>query len=194
MDMKNHHVVEITEGQSYGSTMMPAPETRALSMEARESFEQGIVHLQGGKAAEAVAALTRSVACAPNFPEGHMFLGVAHAMTSSVYPAFDHLERATNLAPDSFAGHYLTAQLNFKMRIPQKGYAAAERALQCARIPQQRRMLTELLQKEREKEHNGLARPWFNKPFRTSSLVLLGGGLGAAVLAVIFHMALAGIH
>jgi hypothetical protein len=193
MGMKNH-VVEITEGRSYGSGMLSVPETRALSMEARRCFELGMEHLQGGNAAEAVAALSRSVECAPDFPEGHMFLGIAHAMTSSVYPAVDHLELATELAPGSFAGHYLVAQLNFKLRIPQKGYAAAERALQCARLPQQRRMLAELLQKEREREHNGLARPTFNKPFRVSSLVLLGGGLGAALFAVIIHLVLASMR
>jgi tetratricopeptide (TPR) repeat protein len=193
MGMKDH-VVEITEGRSHGSEMLPVPETRALSMEVHRWFEQGMAQLQVGKAKDAVASLSRSVECAPDFPEGHMFLGVAHAMSSSVYPAFDHLERATELAPDSFAGHYLVAQLNFKLRIPQKGYAAAERALQCARLPQERRLLAELLQKERERKHNGLSRPWFNKPFRTSSLVLLGGGLGAAMFVVILHLVLASMR
>src|SRR4051812_4999189 len=90
--------------------------------EARESFQEGIVHLQSGEAAAAVAALSRSVEHAPAFPEAHLFLGIAQALSFDIYPAIDRLEEAARLAPDSFIAHYTLAQLNFKLRVPKPGY------------------------------------------------------------------------
>jgi len=93
---------------------------------------------------------------APTFGEAHIFLGLANALTNNIYPAIDHLELAAKLQPDSFAAHYTLAQLNFKLRIPQKGYAASEDALRCVSTLEQRKMLTQLLKEERARERNGL--------------------------------------
>jgi tetratricopeptide (TPR) repeat protein len=185
-----NRLTEISEETSNGSALLAVPETRALSSEARKSFEQGLLLLQCGEPAQAAEALSQSVALAPDFAEGHMCLGLAQAMNHSIYPASDHLERATELAPDSFAVHYMLAHFNFKLRIPQKGYAAAQRALQCATRPQERYMLSQLISKEKEREHNGIARPWFNKPFSSLSLALMGGGLVASVFAIVAHIML----
>src|ERR1051326_8027596 len=122
----------------------------ALSQEARHSFYQGIAHLQSGEAAGAVAALSRVVESAPAFPEAHVFLGIAQALTCDIYPAIDHLEEAARLAPDSFIAHYTLAQLNFKLRTPQPGYEAAQRALKCVQTLEQRKEIVPLL-KERKK-------------------------------------------
>src|SRR5204863_9998678 len=105
---------------------------------------------------KAVTMLTRAIEHAPDFSAGHAFLGLAHALTNSVYPALDHLGWATKLEPDNFAAHFLLAQLNFKLRIPQKGYAEAERALRGVRNIEQRKMLTQLLSAERARERNGI--------------------------------------
>src|SRR5207237_264556 len=82
----------------------------------------------------------------------------AHALTSNIYPAIDHLEEAAKLDPDSFAAHYTLAQLNFKLRTPKPGYEAARRALKCVQTLEQRKMLAQLLKEERERERNGIAR------------------------------------
>jgi Na+/H+ antiporter NhaD/arsenite permease-like protein len=111
-----------------------------------------------GDSGAALAALSRSTEIAPGFGEAHVFLGLANALTSNIYPAIDHLELATRLQPDSFAAHYTLAQLNFKLRIPQKGYSAAEQALRCVTTLEQRKMLTQLLREERARERNGIAR------------------------------------
>src|SRR5438552_4753848 len=128
----------------------------ALSVQARQSFQEGITHLQSGEAAEAVAALSRCIECAPDFTDAHVFLGMAHALTYNIYPAMDQLETAARLDENSFAAHFMMAQLSFKLRTPQKGYEAAKRALQCVRTIEQRRMLTQLLSEERKREQNGI--------------------------------------
>jgi hypothetical protein len=125
---------------------------------------------------------------APAFPEAHVCLGLAHALTHNIYPALDHLEIATKLDPDSFAAHFTLAQLNFKLRIPQKGYKAAEHALASVRTIEQRRMLTQLLREERARERDGISRPWFNKPFSAPLVFLAGSGLAAALFAVMVHL------
>src|SRR5437016_3558170 len=102
-----------------------------LSIQATQYFEEGTTHLQSGDAVAAVAAFSRSVEHAPAFPPAHLFLGIAYALTSNIYRSIDHLEEAAKLDPDSFAAHYTLAQLNFKMRIPAKGYEAANMALRC---------------------------------------------------------------
>ena len=102
---------------------------------------------------------------APECAEARIFLGLANALTCNIYPALDELEKATDLQPDSFAAHFTLAQLNFKLRIPEKGYAAAREALRCASNLEQRAMLTQLLKEERARERNGIARPSFSKPW-----------------------------
>ena len=135
-----------------GSNFRPA-----LSPQARAHFQEGLEHFQAADPAAAVAAFSRSILHAPEFGEAHIFLGLAHALTCNIYPAFDHLERAAELQPDSFAAHFTLAQLNFKLRIPKKGYDAARDALRCARTLEQRTMLTQLLKEERARERNGIA-------------------------------------
>lgn len=164
------------------------PMGQQLSLEASDCFQDGMAKLQAGDAAEALPVLCRVVELAPQWPEARICLGLAYALTHNIYPAIDHLERAGSLDPESFAAHYTLAQLNFKLRIPQKGYEAAERALRCVTHIEQRKMLTQLLREERARERNGIARPSFNTPFRTSALVVAWGGLAAAIIAVLVHM------
>lgn len=134
-----------------------------ISDAAMACFHEGLQHFQSGDLGAALTAFSRSVLHAPEFGEAHIFLGLANALTFNIYPAFDHMEKATELQPDSFAAHFTLAQLNFKLRIPEKGYAAAREALRCARTTEQRAMLTQLLKEERARERNGIARPSFGK-------------------------------
>jgi tetratricopeptide (TPR) repeat protein len=164
------------------------PSLATFPPEAIECFREGVGWLQTGDAGAALAALSRSTDLAPAFAEAHVFLGLANALSSNIYPAIDHLELATRLQPDSFMAHFTLAQLNFKLRIPQKGYESAGLALRCVQSLEQRKMLTQLLSEERARARNGMARPWFNKPFSTPALFLTGSGLAAAVLAVLLHL------
>ena len=161
---------------------------RGVAALARQYLEEGVVQIQMGEAKAAVEALTRAVAQAPEYSDAHVFLGIAHALDHNVYPALDHLEEAARLDADSFAAHYTLAQLNFKLRIPQKGYEAAERARQTAVTLEQRKLLTNLLREEKVREKNGIARPTFNKGFGIRMLFVAGSGLAAAILTVIRHM------
>jgi hypothetical protein len=141
--------------QSRPSLAVPATAIGAL--------REGLEHFQSGNAEAALVAFSHSVAQAPEFAEARIFLGLANALTYNIYPAFDELEKATKLQPNSFAAHFTLAQLNFKMRIPAKGYAAAQQALRCAATLEHRAMLTQLLKEERARERNGIARPSFNQ-------------------------------
>src|SRR5262245_10787845 len=160
----------------------------AVSAQARQQFQEGIAYLQSGDAAGAVAAFSRSLEHAPEFSEAQIFLGIAHSLTYNMYPAIDHLEEAGRLDPDSFAAHYTLAQLNFKLRIPEKGYDEARHALRCVQTLEQRKLLTELLKDERERERNGIARPSFTKPFSTPMLFVAGAAFVAAIIFVLLYM------
>lgn len=164
------------------------PASLGLTAEARNTFQQGMAKLQIAEPAQAVELLTRTVELAPYFPEARICLGLAYALTHNIYPAIDHLEAAGKIDPENFAAHYTLAKLNFKLRIPQKGYEASERALHCITNLEQRKMLTELLKEERTRERNGISRPWFNKPFSKPGLFLAGGGLAAAIVALLIHV------
>ena len=170
------------------SALWEGTSLQAISIAAQEELHEGLLHLQSGDAAQAVAALSRCVEHEPEFGDGHVFLGIAHALNHSIYPALDHLEEATRLRQDSFAAHYTLAQLNFKLRIPQKGYEAAERARQCAATVEQRRMLTQLLREERARDRNGIGRPWFNKAMPARFLFLAGSLIAAAGVAFVAHL------
>ena len=135
-----------------------------------------------------MAAFSRCVRCAAGFADAHVFLGIAHALTNNIYPAIDHLEEAARLEQNSFAAHYAMAQLHFKLRIPQIGYEAAERAMRCVRTLEQRKMLAQLLREEKARERNGIARPWFHKPFSPRVLFLAASSAAAMVVAFMAHM------
>jgi len=156
--------------------------------EAKESFCEGLAHFQAGDPGAALASFSRSVELAPKFVEGHVFVGLANALTHNIYPAIDHLELATQLEPDSFAAHYTLAQLSFKLRIPEKGYQEANEALRCTSNLEQRAMLTQLLKEERARERNGIARPSFSKKFSAPVLWMTGSGLAAALVALFLHI------
>jgi hypothetical protein len=111
-------------------------------------------------------------------------LGVAYAVDYRIYPAIDHLERAASLQPDSFSAHFKLGQLYFKLRIPQKGYAEMARALDCCTALGQRRMVAQLIREEKQREKDGYARPWWNKPFSRIG-VTLGAGLMFALLTAL---------
>jgi len=164
------------------------PAHLALSTEAKSTFQQGLAKLQLAEPAEAVELLSRTVELAPHFPEARICLGLAYALTYNIYPAIDHLETAGQMDPESFAAHYTLAKLNFKLRIPQKGYEAAKKALCCIRNLEQRKMLTELLKEERARERNGIARPWFNRPFSKAGLYITSTGLAAAIVALLLNV------
>lgn len=159
-----------------------------LSIEAKRCFQDGMAKLQAAEPAEAIELFSRVVELAPNFPEARVCLGLAYALSYKIYPAMDHLQIAGELDPESFAAHFTLAQLNFKLRTPQKGYEAAERARKCIGTIEQRKMLTELLKEERARERSGVARPWFNTPFSKTGLYLAGGGLAAAITALLLHV------
>ena len=162
--------------------------TTAVCANALQCFQQGLAGLQEGKAALAVAALSRSVELSPTFADARVFLGIAHSLSCEIYPAIDQLERATELEPDNFVAQYALAQLYFKLRIVEKGYERAECALRCVTSIEQRKLLTQLLREEKARERNGIPRPSFGNPFSASALFIAGGGLGAALLVIFFHM------
>ena len=155
---------------------------------AQQYLAEGVQHIQTGDAEAAVAVLSLVVEEAPGYSDAHVFLGIAQALTHRIYPALDHLEEAARLDEGSFAAHYTLAQLNFKLRVPQKGYEAAERARRCNMTLEQRKLLTALLREEKAREKNGIARPLFNKPFSVPALCLAGSGLAAAILTVMRYM------
>ena len=162
--------------------------TTAVSASALQYFQQGMAELQEGNAALAVAALSQSVALSPAFADGRVFLGIAHSLSCEIYPAIDQLEKATELAPESFIAQYALAQLYFKLRVVEKGYERAEYALHCVTNIEQRKMLTQLLREEKARERNGIPRPSFTKPFSVPALLIAGGGLCAVLLAIFLHL------
>lgn len=159
-----------------------------LPVKAKDALDEGVKYLQIGNAPMAVAAISKAVELAPDFCGARVFLGMAHALSNEIYPAFDQLETAVKLDDQDFAAHFVLAQLNFKLRILPAGYACAEKALDCITTLEQRRMLTQLLREERAKERSGVARPWFKGRFTMPTLVLAGGGVAAAILVVLLHM------
>jgi tetratricopeptide (TPR) repeat protein len=157
-----------------------------LSAEASNCFREGLECLDRGEAAEARNWFERVVSSNPDFADGHIGLGVSHALEHQVYPALEHLEKATELAPESFHAHFKLGQFYFLLRIPQKGYQEMKRALPLAGSLAERRLVAQLLRDERQREKNNAPRPLWNKPFSRRAMAL-GFGLATAIftLAVI---------
>jgi tetratricopeptide (TPR) repeat protein len=147
-------------------------------------FRGGIEHLNCGDARAALQCFERAVALEPGFANGHVGLGIAYAVDCQIYPAIDHLEEAAALEPHNFFAHFKLGQLYFKLRVPQKGYEAMRRALNCATSLDERRLVANLIREEKQREKNGIGRPWWSRPFSMGAL-LAGAGLLAALLGVL---------
>lgn len=171
-----------------GSTELALRRAGQLSVPALQYVREGLEQLSLGEPAAAVVALNSALEHAPDLPDVHVALGVAYAMTSRIYPAIDHLTRATELEPENFHAPYKLAQLYFKLRVPAKGYESARRALDCAGTLDERRLIAQLLRQERERERDGIARPWFHKTFSRSALWLAATGMAAVLFALMLRM------
>jgi len=156
--------VEGARAESRASAMVPRG-TAALSAEARQAFGAGMELLGVGEPCEALQKLEEAVACAPHYSDGYVGLGIAYAMTSQVYPALDSFERAAELDPTNFYAHFKLAQFHFKLRIPDKGYEAAGRALNCATTLEEKRLVAQILKEERGREAGGVRRPSWSRPY-----------------------------
>jgi tetratricopeptide (TPR) repeat protein len=168
--------------------MMPRGSAAAVPAEALRSYHEGLARLGGGELNPAIACLEQALGSAPDFADGHVALGVAYAVAYRIYPAIDHLERAASLAPYDFSAHFKLGQLYFKLRIPQKGYAEMARALDCSTALGQRRMVAQLIREERQREKNGYARPWWNKPFSRLAVAMGWGLILALLVALLLRM------
>ncbi len=174
---------------SGGATQIQRAETAALSAEAQRWFSEGLELLNLGEPRAAVAWFERALEVAPDFADGHVGLGIACAIDSRIYPALDHFERAAELEPWNFFAHFKLGQFYFKLRVPQKGYAEMSRALDCACTLEERKLVAQVLREEKQREHGGVRRPWWNRRFGRTG-VLLGAVLGAAaILMLILHLA-----
>ena len=159
-----------------------------LSLQASQHLREGLEQLSIGEPAAAVVAFNSALEHAPHLPDAHVGVGIAYAMTSRIYPAIDHLTRAAELEPGNFHAHFKLAQLYFKLRVPAKGYEWARRALDCAITLDERRIIAQLLKEERQRECDGIARPWFYKTFGRSAVWLAATDTAAVLFALLLHM------
>jgi len=158
-----------------------------ISPEARRCFSQGLERLNRGEALEAAVWFERALEICPDFVDGHVGLGIAYAVDSQIYPALDHLQKATELEPRNFYAHLKLGQLYFKLRIPQKGYEVMARALGCAASLQERQLAANLLREERQRESSSVKRPLWNKPFSRIAICLVATFWGVLFGALLLH-------
>jgi tetratricopeptide (TPR) repeat protein len=156
-----------------------------LPVEVTLSFQEGLELLNHGEAAEAAQCFEWALERAPQFADGHVALGIAYAVRAKVYPSLDHLELAAKLEPENFYAHFKLGQLFFKLRVPQRGYEAMSRALDCASTLAERRLVAQMLREEKQREKTAYRRPWWNKPFSQVAL-LAGASLMVALIAALF--------
>ena len=142
----------------------------ALPAAAQADFAAGLELIGAGEPQLAAGHLERVLEIAPDFADGHVALGMAYAMGVRVYPALDHFEAATRLEPSNFFAHFKRGQLYFKLRIPRIGYEEMKKALKCAATMGERNLVSQLIREEKQREHNGVPRPLWNKPFSRTAL------------------------
>jgi Tfp pilus assembly protein PilF len=184
--------VEVVEKEAFNSQAeSPAPLIRKESevpVQAQCSFNEGLELLDSGEPRLAASSFEKALEIAPTYADAHVAVGIAYAMDSRIYPAMDHLEKAVEIEPDNFFAHFKMGQLCFKLRIPKKGYEALTRALDCATSREEKRLVAQLLKEEKQREHNGIARPTWNRPFSKSGIyIAIAMGI-AAIFMLLFHM------
>ena len=175
-------VVETTEAIEPRNTTLP--------IEISRKFSEGLELIDHGEPAAAATCFEQIVATLPDFADAHIGLGIAYAVTGKIYPALDHLEEATGLEPDNFFAHLKLGQLQFKLHVPKKGYEEMQKALDCANSVEERKLVGQLIHEQRQREHKGLARPTWDRPFSRKTLFLIG----ASVVVPLIYMFLVSIR
>ncbi|MGH9453613.1 MAG: hypothetical protein ACRD2O_06540 [Terriglobia bacterium] len=175
--------------------LMPVPESAlgrrhpALPASVAADFSKGLDFIGLGEPRQAAIHLERVLQMAPDFADGYVALGIAYAVDSRVYSALDHLERAVEIEPGNFFAHFKLGQLHFKLRVPKAGYEEMTRALDCATSLQERKLVAQLLREERQREHQGIGRPTWNRPFSKSG-IYIAAALGIASLVLLLFLRL----
>ncbi len=192
-NIKQELITRIEEEEALGqNSTAPDAIVRRESLvpeSARLSFNKGLEFMDDGEPRQAACIFEEALKIAPDFVNAHIAVGIAYAMDSRVYPAMDHLEKAAEIEPDNFFAHFKLGQLCFKLRVPQKGYAALAKALDCATTRDEKRLVGQLLKEERQREHNGIARPTWNRPFSKSGIYIAVALGVAAIVMLVFHVA-----
>jgi tetratricopeptide (TPR) repeat protein len=162
----------------------------ALPMEISRRFSEGLELMNHGEPAAAAAYFEQIVEMRPEFADAHIGLGIAYAVIGNIYPAMDHLEEATSLEPNNFFAHFKLGQLMFKLHVPAKGYEEMQKALDCATSIDERKLVGQLIHEQKQREEKGLARPTWNRPFSSKTLLLVG----ASVVVPILYMFFVSLH
>lgn len=156
--------------------------------EGNSLFQEASEWLNCGDPAQAARCFELALEHSPDFADAHVGLGIAYAIQAKIYPALDHLQTAARLEPSNFYAHFKLSQLYFKLRVPQKGYEAASRALASAGSLEERRLVALLLHEERQRERNGFQRPWWFKPFPRLAVLMGGSAALALTLVLLAHL------
>jgi len=179
--------VEVLDPRSVSPNALVKRESQ-VPVQARCSFNEGLELLDSGEPRMAACSFEKALEIAPYFADAHVAVGIAYAMDSRVYPAMDHLEKAAEIEPDNFFAHFKLGQLCFKLRVPQKGYAALTKALDCATSRDEKRLVAQLLKEEKQRENNGIARPTWNRPFSKSGIYIAIAMGVLATFMLLFHI------
>ncbi len=162
----------------------------SLPVEVSRKFSEGLELMNHGEPGAAATCFEQIVQALPEYADAHVGLGVAYAVTGKIYPALDHLEEATNLEPGNFFAHFKLGQLQFKLHVPKKGYEEMQKALDCATSIEERKLVGQLIHEQKLREEKGLARPTWDRPFSSKTLLLVA----ASVILPILYMFFATLH
>ena len=166
------------------------PRKAILPMEISQRLSEGLELMSQGEPAAAATCFEQIVQAFPEFADAHVGLGIAYAVTGRIYPALDHLEEATNLEPDNFFAHFKLGQLQFKLHVPRRGYEEMQKALDCATSIEERKLVGQLIHEQKKREEKGLARPTWDRPFSSKTLLLVA----ASVIVPILYMFFSTLH
>jgi tetratricopeptide (TPR) repeat protein len=166
------------------------PRKTTLPMEISQRFSEGLELMNHGEPSAAATCFEQIVQALPEHADAHVGLGIAYAVTGKIYPALDHLEEATNLAPNNFFAHFKLGQLQFKLHVPKRGYEEMQKALDCATSIEERKLVGQLIHQQKQREEKGLARPTWDRPFSRKTLLLVA----ASVVVPILYMFFATLH
>lgn len=96
----------VTQGTTGPRSVPGATAAQIHQSTVRRDFESAVTLLQAGRNAQAVTALHRVLALAPDMPEAHVNLGFALLGMRQATRAYSHFDRATTLNPNQANAYY----------------------------------------------------------------------------------------
>ena len=133
----------------------------AFIRDPQQALERAQREFERGHMKETIELLEQALILKADTAPVRTMLGIAYARTRKIDQALQHLEYATEIAPELFAPRCALGELYARLCVPDKAHEHLNRALELATTAAERSYVQGLMHEERQRDRRRIYRPRF---------------------------------